>query len=67
VTGAPVAIIYGASMAFAVGAFLLVAGHLLRLLAGRLGDDELITIQESEEAATLAQVLPPQAARRNTP
>ena len=61
VTGASMAIIYLASMVFAIGAAVLLVGNLLRLLTGRISNDELITIQESEEAAALAQVLPPAA------
>ncbi|GAA6120443.1 TRAP transporter small permease [Acidovorax sp. FG27] len=62
VTGASMAIIYLASLVFAVGAAVLLLGNLLRVVTGRLSDDELITIQESEEAAVLAQVLPPASA-----
>ncbi len=57
VTGAPMAIVYIASMVFALGAGFILAVELARLLAGRLGDDELVTVQESEEAAALAEVL----------
>jgi len=61
VTGLPLAIVYGAGLVFAVGAGLLIAGNLVRLLTGRLAEDQLVTIQESEEAAALAQVLPPKS------
>ena len=57
VTGASMAIVYAAGIVFAVfGAFLL-ALDLLKLLTGRLADDQLVAIQESEEAAALAEVL----------
>ena len=57
VTGASMAIVYAAGIVFAVvGSFLLVL-ELLKLATGRLTDDQLVTIQESEEAATLAEVL----------
>lgn len=59
VTGASMAIVYLAGLVFAVGAGVLLLGNLLRLLTGRISDDQLVTIQESEEAAALAQVLPP--------
>lgn len=59
VTGASLAIVYCAGLVFAIGAAVLLAGNLLRVVSGKIGDDELITIQESEEAIALAQVLPP--------
>ena len=70
VTGASMAIVYAAGIVFAVcGAFLLVL-ELLKLATGRLTDDQLVTIQESEEAATLADVLgshPPVAPATRVP
>ena len=38
--------------------------ELLRLLTGQLADDQLVAIQESEEAAALAQVLDHERERR---
>ena len=59
VTGASMAIVYSVGIVFAVCAGFLLVLELLRLLTGRLSDDELVTIQESEEAGALAQVLGP--------
>ncbi|MFT3779134.1 MAG: TRAP transporter small permease [Ottowia sp.] len=61
VTGASMAVVYSVGIVFAVFAALILLLDLARLLAGRLSDSELVTIQESEEAAALAQVLGPQA------
>jgi TRAP-type C4-dicarboxylate transport system permease small subunit len=49
VTGLPVAVVYAAGVAFAVPAILLLLVDLWRTLTGRLADDELIGIRESEE------------------
>jgi hypothetical protein len=38
---------------FAVSAALLHAKKLIALLTGRLGDDDLVTVQESEDLAQL--------------
>lgn len=61
VTGASMAIVYAAGVVFAVCSGLILLTDFVRLLAGRLSVDELVGIQESEEAATLAQVLAPQS------
>lgn len=53
VTGASVAIFYASGVVFAVSAALIILGDLLRVLAGRMSDDELVMIRESEEAAEL--------------
>ena len=57
VTGLPVAIVYAAGSVFAVAAGLLVLIEMLRLLRGRVQDEELVMVQESEEAAALSRVL----------
>lgn len=62
VTGASMAIVYAAGAVFAVCAALILLTDFVRLLAGRLSVDELVSIQESEEAAALAQALAPQGA-----
>jgi TRAP-type transport system small permease protein len=49
VTGAPMAIVYAVGMAFAVPAALLLLRELWRTLSGRLRDDELVMVQESED------------------
>ncbi|WP_295522196.1 TRAP transporter small permease [uncultured Pseudacidovorax sp.] len=57
VTGLSMAIVYSVGIVFAIGGGLLLLIDLGRLLTGRLRDDELVAVQESEEAAALAQVL----------
>ncbi len=49
VTGAPMAIVYAAGAAFAVPALLILAADLWRTLRGRLRDDELVMVRESED------------------
>jgi len=49
VTGASMAWVYAAGVAFAVCAALLLLRDLWRLLTGRLGQDELVMIKGSEE------------------
>ncbi len=61
VTGASMAIVYTAGVAFAVCAAIILLLDAARLLTGRLSDDELVAIQDSEEATTLQQVLGPQS------
>jgi TRAP-type C4-dicarboxylate transport system permease small subunit len=51
VTGAPMAVVYMAGVVFAVPAGLLLLAELLRTLTGRLRDDELVMVQESEDRA----------------
>jgi TRAP-type C4-dicarboxylate transport system permease small subunit len=51
VTGASVAIFYGAGVVFAVSAGLLLLRELWRTLTGKLADSELVMVQESEETA----------------
>jgi TRAP-type transport system small permease protein len=53
VTGAPMAVVYAAGIAFAVPAALLLLWQLWRTLANRLADDELQLVQESEDLAAL--------------
>lgn len=57
VTGASMAIMYFASLAFGIGAAALLITNLLKLLAGRLEDEQLVVVQESEEAAALAKAM----------
>jgi TRAP-type transport system small permease protein len=49
VTGAPMAIVYAVGIAFAVPATLLLLRELWRTLSGRLREDELVMVQESED------------------
>ena len=60
VTGASMAVVYSVGIVFAVCAGFLVSLDFLRLVTGRLSEDELVSIQESEEAGALAQALGPQ-------
>lgn len=60
VTGLSMAVVYSVGIVFAVCAALLLILDLVRLLSGRLSEAELVSIQESEEAGALAQVLGPQ-------
>ncbi len=53
VTGAPMAVVYAAGVVFAVPATLLLLRELWRTLSGRLADDELVMVQESEDLAHL--------------
>lgn len=55
VTGASMAVLYGAGIVFAVPAIGLLLVELLRTLTGRLRDDELVMVQESEDLAHLQQ------------
>ncbi|QHJ00626.1 TRAP transporter small permease subunit [Xylophilus rhododendri] len=57
VTGASMALVYFSSIVFAVCAAALLLRDLFRVLTGRLGDDELVLVQESEEAVQLQQIL----------
>lgn len=53
VTGASVAIFYGAGVVFSVLAAFLLLLELVRLLSGKMADDELVMVRESEEQAEL--------------
>ena len=53
VTGAPMAVVYASGVVFAVPAALLLLVELWRTLSGRLRDDELVMVQESEDMAHL--------------
>jgi TRAP-type C4-dicarboxylate transport system permease small subunit len=53
VTGAPVALLYGAGMVFAVSAAVLLAREMGRALSGHASEAELVMVRESEEAAEL--------------
>ena len=57
VSGAPVAIVYAAGVVFSVLAGLIIVADLYRVLTGKLNKDELIMIQESEEAVQLQGIL----------
>jgi TRAP-type C4-dicarboxylate transport system permease small subunit len=51
VSGASMAIFYGAGVFFAVFAGLLLLRETWRALTGRISDEELVTVQESEDMA----------------
>ena len=53
VTGASVAIFYGAGVFFGVSSGLLLLRELWRTLTGQLKDSELVMVQESEDLAAL--------------
>ncbi|MGO4303628.1 TRAP transporter small permease [Cupriavidus sp. RAF12] len=57
VTGAPMAVVYASGIVFSVLAGLIIAMDLIRVLAGRLADEDLIMIQESEESVQMKQIL----------
>lgn len=56
-TGASMAIVYSSAVVFAVLAACILIADLLRLLTGRIADDQLVMVQESEEAAQLQHIL----------
>ncbi|SNS84522.1 TRAP-type C4-dicarboxylate transport system, small permease component [Noviherbaspirillum humi] len=60
-TGAPIAIFYASGVLFSVSTGVVLLLDLFRALTGRLSDDELVMIQESEEAAELEALLREQA------
>ncbi len=49
VTGASMAVVYGAGVVFAVPAALLLLVQFWRTVSGRVSDDDLVMVQESEE------------------
>ncbi|WP_430795447.1 TRAP transporter small permease [Achromobacter spanius] len=57
VSGLPMAIVYASGLVFSVMAGLIIAMDLYRVLAGKLGEQDLIMVQESEEAVQLKQIL----------
>ena len=57
VTGASMAFVDAAGLVFAVCAAIILLSDFVRLLSGRLSVEELVSIQESEEAAALAEAL----------
>ena len=62
-TGASMAIVHASALVFAALAALILLVDLLHFLRGSLRDDELVMVQESEEAAQLNAILGPQGAR----
>lgn len=50
-SGAPVAIFYASGIVFAVSAALLLVVELMKLLTGRVAEENLIIVRESEEQA----------------
>jgi hypothetical protein len=53
VTGASMAIFYGAGVLFAISAAALLLRDLWRVLSGRITDADLVMVKESEEAGEL--------------
>ena len=64
VTGAPVAIFYSAGIVFAIASGALLLYELWLARSGRLRDDELVMVKESEEAGEL-EALQAELAREN--
>lgn len=56
VTGASVALFYGSGVFFAVCAALLLLRETWRALSGRISDDELVMVQESEDLAQVHEL-----------
>lgn len=56
-TGASMAIVYAAGLVFAACAALILSIDLVRLLRGQIADEDLVMVQESEEAVQLQQIL----------
>lgn len=56
VTGASVAIFYGAGVVFSVSAGLMLARDLWRIVSGQVLDSELVMIQESEDMAQVDEL-----------
>jgi TRAP-type transport system small permease protein len=57
VTGASMAIFYGAGVVFAIAAGLLLLRDTWLAVTGRLSEEDLVMVRESEEAAELEQIL----------
>ena len=57
VSGLPMAIVYASGLVFSAMAGLIIAVDLYRVLAGKLKEQDLIMVQESEEAVQLKQIL----------
>lgn len=64
VTGLSVGIFYSAGIVFAVSAFFLLVRELWRVLSGKVRDEDLVMVKESEEAGELEE-LQAQLAREN--
>ncbi|MEK8028827.1 TRAP transporter small permease [Pseudaquabacterium rugosum] len=56
VTGLPVAVFYAAGVVFAATTGVMLAHDLWRTLSGRLGDDALAMVQESEDLAQIHEL-----------
>lgn len=57
VTGASMAVVYGVGIVFAVLAGFILVLDLWRLMRGQIADEDLVMVQESEEAVQLQQIL----------
>jgi len=62
VTGAPMVVVYGSGVVFAVSAAVLLLREMWRALSGQLSDADLVMVKESEEASEL-EALQAQLAR----
>ncbi|MNQ59091.1 2,3-diketo-L-gulonate TRAP transporter small permease protein YiaM [compost metagenome] len=57
VSGLPMAIVYASGLVFSALAGLIIAVDLYRVLTGKLRNQDLIMVQESEETVQLKQIL----------
>jgi TRAP-type transport system small permease protein len=55
VTGAPMAVVYAVGVVFAVPAILLLLAQLWQTVTGKLRDEDLVMVQESEDMAAFKQ------------
>lgn len=58
VTGAPMAVVYLSGVVFAVPAILMLLAEMWRTVTGRMRDDELVMVQESEDLAHVEEQTP---------
>ena len=58
VTGAPMAVVYFSGVVFAVPAIALLLAEMWRTATGRMRDDELVMVQESEDLAHVEEQTP---------
>jgi TRAP-type C4-dicarboxylate transport system permease small subunit len=63
-TGAPMAILYAPGVVFGVMAELILALNVWRMLAGRMGETDLVMVQESEEAAQVQHLIETEGRRQ---
>lgn len=67
VTGLSAAVVYGVGLIFSVCVGFILLADLFRLLSGRMADEELVAVRETEEAAALAHAALPVGAAAQQP